>query len=140
MSVRTIAWTVLVVACGHAPPPKPQAAEQPVKTAADLAGTWVTSDDMDWGYRLTIDKDGKLDQIIDRGRLGRCEQKGTIAAGDEPKQLAITYAKNECNQQYDGSAVQMKVTSFTGDALSVTLVGYGIEERHAYKRAPRQDQ
>src|SRR5258708_5524691 len=125
----------VVVACGHAPPPKPPPAELAVKTAADIAGTWVTSDDMDWGYRLTIDKDGKLDQTIDRGKLGRCAQKGTLAVGGEPKQFAITYAKNECNQQYDGGAVQLKVTSFTGDALAVTLVGYGVEERHVYKKA-----
>ena len=138
MAMRHTWLCVLAFACGHAPPPKPPPAELPVKTAADLAGTWVSSDDMDWGYRLTIDKDGKLDQLIDRGQLGKCEQKGTLAASDAPKQLAITYTKNECNQQYDGGAVQMKVTSFTGDALVVALVGYGIEEKHVYKRAPAQ--
>jgi hypothetical protein len=135
--MRVLSMCVLAAACGHAPPPKPPPAELPVKTAADIAGTWVASDDMDWGYHLTIDKDGKLDQIIDRGRLGRCEQKGTLAPA-AANELAITYSKNECNQQYDGGAVQMKVTSFTGDALAVTLVGYGIEERHAYKHAPAQ--
>jgi len=90
---------------------------------------------MDWGYRLVIDKSGALDQVIDRGKLGRCEQKGTLAM-TEPKKFTLQLAKNECNRQYDGGAIQFEVTSFTGDALAIGLVGYGTKEKHAYKRAP----
>jgi hypothetical protein len=139
--VRTIAWTfvavAVVVACGHPAPPRPPPSELAVKLPADIAGTWVTSDDSDWGYRLTIDKAGALAQVVDRGKMGRCEQKGTLVVDEAtPKQFQITYDKNECNRDYNGAALQIKVASFTGEMLTLVVTGYGSEERHVYKRAP----
>ncbi len=136
--MRIVWLAVFVCACGHAPPPKPAPAELPVATAADLAGTWVADDEMGRGYRMTIGKDNAFDLVIDRGKVGTCEQKGTLAPADAAKQFTLQYEKNECNRDYAGGAIQVKVTSFTGDALAIVMVGYGVEERHEYRRAPAE--
>jgi hypothetical protein len=135
--MRRIAFAVILVGCGHAPPPKPPPAEREVKATADLAGTWVTSDDLDWGYRMAIAADGAIDVVIDRNKLGRCEQKGTLEVVG-PNKFRVTYAKNECNRDYTGAALELGVTSFTGDELAIVVTGFGSEERHAYRRAPAQ--
>jgi hypothetical protein len=127
---------VLVVACGHAPPPKPAAAEQPVATIADIAGEWVSSDDMDWSYALALEPGGAIDLRVDRNKMGRCEQKGKVAATDAPKTFLVTYEKNECNRDYAGASLRMNVASFTGDSLTIVFGGYGSEERHVFTRAP----
>jgi hypothetical protein len=135
--MRILLPWVLACACGHAPPPKPPPPELPVATPADLAGTWVADDEMDRGYRMTIGKDNTFDLVIDRGKVGNCEQKGTLSPGAAPKEFTLQYEKNECNRDYTGAGIQLKVASFTGDTLAVVMVGYGVEERHAFKRAPR---
>jgi hypothetical protein len=132
---RALPW-ILACACGHPAPPKPPPAERAVTTAADLAGSWVSSDDLDWGYRMTIGADGAIAVTIDRGKLGRCEQKGKLDAGGEAKTFTVTYAKNDCNRDYAGAQLVLKISSFTGDALAFALTGYGSEERHIYRRAP----
>jgi hypothetical protein len=126
---------VLVVACGHAPPAK-SPTEQPVATMADIAGKWVTSDDMDWSYALTIDGNGGFDLVVDRVKMGKCEQKCTVAPGAAPKKFQITYVKNECNRDLGGAVLQLEVTSFTGDALTLVITGFGSQEQHTFTRAP----
>lgn len=136
--MRRVPWLVLV-ACGHPPAAHAPPADQPVAAAADLAGKWVTSDDLDWGYSLTIDADGGYDQWIDRGHMGRCEQKGALTLV-APRTFRIAFAREECHR--DASLpnglgrLTMKVGSFTGDVLVLELAGDGLAERHVYRRAP----
>jgi len=52
--------------------------EHPVKTFGEIAGTWVTSDDLDPFYELTIRADGDFELVIDRGKRGRCVTHATL--------------------------------------------------------------
>jgi hypothetical protein len=125
-------WPFLaLVACGKPPPPKPPPAEHAADKVADIAGRWVTSDDMDNGYTMTIAADGTIDVWIDRGKVGRCEQKGTIAPAGS-RTFKVTYTRGECNPQAVNVPFDMKVGSFTGDAITILV----DNEPRTYQRAP----
>jgi hypothetical protein len=139
--VRTLVVVSFAIACTpppKAPAPAPPPAQLVVKSAADVAGAWIASDARGWKYTLSIDKAGPIQQIVERDKLGRCEQKGMLAPTDQPALLSISYAKNECNLDYSGATLQVKVEAFTGDALVLVITGYGGEERHEYTRAYAQ--
>jgi hypothetical protein len=121
---------VLLVACSKPPPPKAPVTEQGADTVADVAGRWVTSDDMDWSYSMTIEAAGSIDVWIDRGKMGRCEQKGTIAA-DGARSFRVTYTRGECNPAAVGMPIEMMIASFTGNTLTI-VVG---DQRRTYTRA-----
>ena len=106
----------------------------------DVAGHWVTSDDMDWYYALVVDSTGALDLTVDRNKLGPCEQKGTVVAGSEPGTFQLTYTKNECNRDYAGASLVVKVPSFNGESLTLVITGEGTHETHTYKRDPKSAQ
>ena len=124
-------WLVLLVACSKAPPPKAPITEQAVDKVADIAGRWATNDELDWGYTMTISAKGTIDVWIDRAKLGRCEQKGTIAAGTASRVFRVMYTRGECNPEAVGRPIDMTIASFTGGALTV-VVG---EQRRTYTRA-----
>jgi hypothetical protein len=126
----------LMSACGHAPPPKPPPTELAANTAADLQGKWVADDDMAFYYAMAIQADGAIDVVTDRGRLGRCEQKGTLAPTGA-KAFHVTYAIDECDRAAVGRVIELKVESFTAEALIVVLNADGMRERHVYKRDPK---
>lgn len=126
-----LAFVVLLVGCGTPPARKPPPAELPVKSLGDIAGRWVTSDDMDIGYSMTIEDKGGIDVWIDRGKMGRCEQKGTIAAAQE-RTFRVVYKIADCVPQSAGVPIDMKVSSFTGASLTVVV---GNQSR-TYQRAP----
>jgi hypothetical protein len=86
---------------------------------------------MDIGYAMTIDEAGGIDVWIDRGKMGRCEQKGTIAAAGS-RTFRVVYKIGECVPQSAGVPLDMKVPSFTGESLTV-VVG---EQSRTYQRAP----
>lgn len=120
----------LSAACGHAPPKAPPPVQRAAATAADLAGHWAASDDLDFTYMLAITPDGTLDLWIDRNKLGRCEEKGTLVPAGQAGTFALTYRVNDCHRAAVGKTQQVVVESFTGDALRI---GIG-EEHHAYTR------
>jgi hypothetical protein len=126
-----LAFVVLLVACGTPPVRKTPPKELPADSLRDVAGRWVTSDDMDIGYAMTIDEAGGIDVWIDRGKMGRCEQKGTIAAAGS-RTFRVVYKIGECVPQSAGVPLDMKVPSFTGESLTV-VVG---EQSRTYQRAP----
>jgi hypothetical protein len=136
------AWAIggalLSAACGHAPPPAPKATEQAVSSIGDIAGEWVADDAMDWGYKLTIEPSGAIDAWMDRGKIGRCKQKGqAVAAG--PKAFAVTYSLEECHRDAHRSPdapirSKLEVTSFTGKDLSVVVTFENAVERRTYHR------
>ncbi|HUS29291.1 MAG TPA: hypothetical protein VMZ53_12320 [Kofleriaceae bacterium] len=119
-----------VVGCGGAPARQAPPKELPVERIGDLAGRWVTSDDMDWSYEMTIDTKGGIDVWIDRGKMGRCEQKGTIVALAD-RLVRVIYTRGECNPQAVKVPIDMKVTSFTGQSLTVEVAN----QARTYQRA-----
>ena len=122
---------VVLVACGKGPPPKAPPSERTADKVADIVGRWVASDDMDVGYDMTIDASGVIDVRIDRGKTGRCEQKGTIAP-TAPRMFRVTYTRGECNPEAVGVPIDMQIGSFTGDTLTVSVQG----QPRTYQRAP----
>jgi len=119
-----------LVGCGGAQSNKAPPKEQPVDRISDLAGRWVSSDEMDWSYDMTIDKQGGIDVWIDRGKMGRCEQKGTIIALSD-RLVRIIYTRGECNPQAVRVPIDMRVTSFTGETLTVEVAN----QARTYQRA-----
>src|SRR5438552_6782655 len=114
---------VVLVACGHAPPKPPPPAEMPVTGLADVAGSWVTDDDIGWFYTLAIDDKGAMVQTIDRGNLTPCEQKATLKEDkDNPKALALVYTKDTCAAELgDADKADVKIVSFTGKTLTLSF-------------------
>jgi hypothetical protein len=129
-AVVIAAVVIALASCGHAPPPPPKPAEKPVAAASDIAGKWVASDDTDFAYALTITAEGAFDLWIDRNKMGRCEEKGTLAAASD-KTFNLTYKVNDCHRETVGQTQPLAVESFTGDALTIALAG----GRQVYRRA-----
>jgi hypothetical protein len=138
--MRWVLGCLVVASCAKPPPPKPPQAELEITGPASFAGSWVTDDDMDRGYRLVIDQTGKLVLTIDRGKMGRCEQKGTLETGADPRSYRIVYTKNTCDPQYGGTPLEIKIASFTGAALALVITGDGAERRPVYTRDPNSVQ
>ena len=122
---------VAFAACGGTPHKAAAPVEMPAEKVADVAGVWVASDDMDWGYKMTITAPSTIDVWIDRNKLGRCEQKGTIAASS-PRVFRVVYTRGECNPQAVNLPIDMAVASFTGNQLTV-VVG---DQKRTYQRSP----
>ena len=123
---------VVVASCSKPPPPKPPPAERAADTVADIAGRWVANDEMDWGYSMTIEPAGVIDVWIDRGKLGRCEQKGSIERGAASRTFRIIYPRGECNPEAVNVPIELTVRSFTGDALAIAVA----DQTRTYQRAP----
>lgn len=119
------------VGCGGTQARKEPPKELPVERIGDLTGRWVSSDEMDWSYEMTIDSKGGIDVWIDRGKMGRCEQKGTIVALAD-RLVRVIYTRGECNPQAVKVPVDMRVTSFTGESLTVEVAS----QARTYQRAP----
>lgn len=123
---------LLVAACSKPAARRPPPVELPADKVADIAGRWASSDELDWGYSMTIAPAGEIDVWIDRARLGRCEQKGTIAAGPTSRTFRVHYTRGECNPEAVGMPIDMTIASFTGSSLTI-VVG---DQRRTYSRAP----
>src|SRR3954453_3613402 len=124
---------LLVVGCAGPPARKAPPAELPADKAADLAGRWAMSDDMDWMYSMELDGNGGVDVWIDRGKMGRCEQKGTMKP-QGTRTFVVTYTRGECNPQAVNMPIEMKISSFTGGSLTLVVAG----QARTYQRAPEQ--
>ena len=139
--MRWVTGCIVFAACAKPPPPKPPPAELEITGPASFAGSWVTDDDMDRGYTLVIDLAGKLVLTIDRGKMGRCEQKGTLEKGADPRSYRIAYTKDTCNPPAAGpTPLAIKIVSFTGGALALVITGDGTERRPVYTRDPKSAQ
>ena len=128
---------IIFSGCAHAPPPPPKP-EIPVGSVADLVGKYTASNEVDWGFFLTIDKQGLMDLVIDRGKMGRCEQRGTLAAGADKQTFAIVYQRNECDRPHTGQTLSVHVESFTGDQLVLGIKGDGVDEHRRFTRSAVQ--
>jgi len=122
---------LLLVACSKPPPPKAPVSELPADKVDQIAGRWAANDDLDWGYTMTITPGGSIDVWIDRGKMGRCEQKGTIAAGATSRVFRVIYTRGECSPEAVGMPIDMTIASFTGASLTVMVA----DQRRTYARA-----
>ncbi len=130
------AW--VLAACAHAPAKKPPPEEIPIEGPQTFAGTWLTNDDLDWYYRLIIVPDGRFGLVIERGKMGKCEQQGKLAAGKGPSTFVLTLSKDTCsNTGPTGGSLTLSVASYTGDALVLAyLVGEEMVKK-TYTRDPK---
>lgn len=104
---------------------------------ASFAGAWVTDGELDWGYNLVIDAQGRYLLTIDRGKMGKCEQKGVLAQTADPKNYSIVFTKNTCDPERGGVTLAIKIESFTGSELALVVTGDGSERRPVYRRDPK---
>ncbi len=125
------------VACAKPPPAKPVVRELDVTGTASFAGAWVADGAVDFYYALAIEPDGKLLMTIDRGKMGRCEQKGRLEPAGDPRSYRLVLEKNTCNPELGGGPFELAVSSFTGDHVTLGTGPDGAMERRTYARDPK---
>lgn len=136
VAMRLVCLGVLASGCGSPPPPKPPPAQLEITGPASFAGRWVTADDMDFGYSLEITTEGGYTEVIDRGKLSRCETTGTLVIGTTPRRYTIPQAKVICDGPAASVALDVEITSFTGPQLVVQTMSGGTARKRTYARAP----
>jgi len=134
--MRWVLAAIVFASCGSPPPPKAPTPQVEVAGPASFAGSWVTDGELDWGYTLVIDPQGRYLLAIDRGKMGKCEKKGVLAQTSDPRNYSLVFTKNTCDQTAT-PALAIKVESFTGDELALLVTGDGTERRPIYKRDPK---
>jgi len=134
--MRWVIACLLVAACGHPPPVKTEGTEEPVTGVATLAGTWLTNDDMDWLYRLTVVPDGRFVMSVERGKLGPCEQRGTIAQYGEGASFMLTITRDSCSHG-EGGSLPFTIPSFTGDRMTLAYKVGTSKTKRFYQRDPK---
>lgn len=133
---RLAVVSLALVGCAKPPPPKPPAAELPVHDLATVAGTWVTSDDLDIAYKLALGADGTYDLRVDRNRMGTCEIKGKLTGS--AKAYTLAFGEHQCRREWSNTATQLAIDSYTGQTLTVTVTTPEGSDRRTYQRAPDQ--
>jgi hypothetical protein len=129
---------VVLAACSHGPAKKPPPEEIPIEGPQTFAGTWLTNDELDWFYRLIVMPDGRFGLVIERGKMGKCEQQGTLVAGKGPSTFILTLTKDSCSKTGPtGGALTLSVASYTGQALTLAYLVGDDMVRRSYTRDPR---
>ncbi|MBL9019730.1 MAG: hypothetical protein JNL83_36400 [Myxococcales bacterium] len=137
--MRPVIAVLLLAAACSTPPKKPAPpAEIPIEGPQTFAGTWLTNDDLDWLYRLIVVPDGRFALVVERGKMGSCEQQGNLVQGKSPETFLLTLTKDTCSKTGPtGGALTVSVPSYTGGALTLAyLVGDDMVKR-TYTRDPR---
>lgn len=134
--MRWVLASMVVAACGHAKPTLTEGNEEPVTGVATLAGTWLTNDDMDWLYRLRISPDGRFAMGVERGKLGNCEQRGTIAQYGEGASFMLTITRDTCSDS-EGGSLPFTIPSFTGDKMTLAYKVGTTKTKRFYSRDPK---
>lgn len=134
--MRWVIACFLVMACTHAHPTKVEGTEEPVTGPETLVGTWLTNDDLDWLYRLSILPGGRFVMKVDRGKMGPCEQRGTIAHYGEGASFMLTLTWDTCSHS-DGGNLPFTIPSFTGDAMTLAYKVGTAKTKRFYTRDPK---
>lgn len=135
MRTLVAVFAVCVASCSHPPPPKPPVAEHPVQAFGEIAGRWVTSDDLDWFYDLSLRADGDFALVIDRGKLGRCTTHATLVQAAEAPKFELSVSLDECHRDRTAGPLYAVFPSFTGAALTLELIDAGQTTHHTFSRA-----
>jgi hypothetical protein len=135
-SVRTLV-VCLLLACSHPPPPKPVVPESPVVSFSDVADTWTTSDDLDWGYFLTI-KGDDFSLTVDRGKLGQCVQHATLVKGSTAPKFELEVEVDECHRDRADGPLFVTFSGWTATSLTVDELDGDHHERHTFHRPNRE--
>ena len=136
--MRLVIASLILAACSHAPAKKPPPEEIPIEGPQTFAGTWLTNDDLDWYYRLIVVPDGRFGLVIERGKMGQCEQKGTLVAGKGPSTFQLTLTKDSCSKTGPtGGSLTVSVASYTGQALTLAYLVGGELVKKTYTRDPK---
>lgn len=136
-----LAVLLLAVACSHPVAKQPPPPEIPIEGPQTFAGTWLTNDDLDWYYRLIVVPDGRFALVIERGKMGRCEQQGKLVAGKGPSTFLLTLTKDSCSKTGPtGGALTISVPSYTGQALTLAYLVGDDMVRRTYTRDPKSVQ
>ncbi|MBA3459251.1 MAG: hypothetical protein H0T46_04775 [Deltaproteobacteria bacterium] len=139
--MRLVLAALFLCACAQKAKPKPPPAEIAIEGTATFAGTWLTNDDLDWYYRLTVAPDGRLDLTVDRGKLGPCEQRGQLVPGKSLPTFILTLDKDTCTETGPtGGSLAVGIASYTGNQL---VLAYGVGTstvQRTYVRAPQSVQ
>lgn len=125
----------ILVGCSHPPPPKTAAAEQPVHAVGDVAGDWAASDDMDFGYHLTVDRTGDFMLTTDRGKMGKCVLHGKAIVGAAAPAFELEVSLDECHRDRPPGRITVAFPSFTGSALAVEITDNGEVTRRTFSAA-----
>lgn len=137
-TIVSVLVALQVAACGGKPSPRARSSEIPVTGTATLAGTWLTNDDMDWGYRLVLVPDGRFAMYIDRGKMGACQQKGRLTQGAGPSTFTLTVNTDGCNPTgATGGQLTISVPSYTGESLTLMYMVGANQVRRVYQRDPK---
>jgi len=110
----------LLVACSHPPPPAPPAAQVPVATWEDVAGTWTAFDDLDFSYTLQL-APGDLLLAVNRGKLGTCNLHAKPILGAKSPKFELEVVVDECHRDRAAGPIHVAFPSFTGKQLSVEI-------------------
>ncbi|CAN5921238.1 hypothetical protein BH11MYX3_BH11MYX3_34700 [soil metagenome] len=137
--MRWIVVCLLVVACGNKPAARHATPEIPVTGTATFAGTWLTNDEVDWFYRLIVAPDGRFGLTIERGKMGSCEQGGSLTPGKGPSAFLLTLTKDSCAPDGSplGGSLLVSIPSYTGDALTLMYLVGETQIRRSYTRDPK---
>ncbi len=130
---------LVIAACGNKPAPRHAAAEIPVTGTSTFAGTWLTNDEVDWFYRLTVAPDGRFGLTIERGKMGTCEQNGVLRQGSGPSAFLLTLTKDSCAPDGSplGGSLLVSIPSYTGEALTLMYLVGSAQIRRSYTRDPK---
>lgn len=138
--MRWVIACVVLASCGGPPPPKAPDPQVDVAGPESFAGSWVTDGELDWGYNLVLDAQGRYHLTIDRGKMGKCEKKGMLAQTADTKNYSLTFSKNTCEPGVAGVTLTIRIESFTGSELALVVTGDGTERRPVYRRDPKSVQ
>jgi hypothetical protein len=106
--------------------------EHPVRTFGDVAGEWAASDDLDFGYRLTLAASGDFVLATDRGKLGTCVLHGHTIVGTAAPKFELEISLDECHRERAAGMIHVAFPSFTGRELVVELTDGGEVTRRTF--------
>jgi len=133
-AMRALVLVGLLVACSHPAPPPPPAAQVPVATWDDVAGTWVAFDDLDFSYALQL-APGDLLLSVNRGKLGTCTLHAKPILGAQPPRFELEVVLDECHRDRQAGPVFVAFPSFTGKQLAVEITDGTDVTRNTYTRS-----
>jgi hypothetical protein len=131
--MRALVVTAILVGCSHPPPPAPPPAQHPIASWDDVAGSWATFDDLDFGYVLQLGP-GDFLLTVNRGKLGTCTVHAKPILGAQPPKFELEVALDDCHRDRHPGPLVVAFPSFTADQLVVEITDGADVTRRTYSR------